>query len=87
MRTESTESMEREIRTIVAAKAARDPAQLGADEDFEEDLGLDSLDRLDLLAEVEDELGIRISEDRISDVRTLDGLLRAAAARPRERAA
>ena len=57
------DAIEREIRSIVAAKAARDPEQIGPYEDFEEDLGLDSLDRLDVLAEVEDELGIWISED------------------------
>jgi acyl carrier protein len=81
------ESMEHEIRIIVAAKAARDPAEIGSYEDFEEDLGLDSLDRLDLLAEVEDELGIQISEDQVSEVRNLSDLLKAVGARARERAA
>ena len=81
------ETIEHEVRTIVAAKAARDPTRIGPYEDFEEDLGLDSLDRLDLLAEVEDELGIRISEDEISEVRNLDDLLRVVGVRPREKAA
>jgi acyl carrier protein len=77
-------SVEQEIRTIVAAKASRDPARIGRDEDFEEDLGLDSLDRLDLLAAVEDELGIRISEDRAAEVRTLAALLEVAGAAARQ---
>jgi acyl carrier protein len=81
------ETLEQEIRTIVAAKAARDPTQIGPYEDFEEDLGLDSLDRLDVLAEVEDELGIRMSEDEISEVRNIDGLLKAVVVRPRDKAA
>ncbi len=81
------ETLEQEIRIIVAAKAARDPTRIGPYEDFEEDLGLDSLDRLDLLAEVEDELGIRIPEDEIPAVRNLDGLLKAVGVRPREKAA
>lgn len=81
------ETIEHEVRTIVAAKAARDPTRIGPYEDFEEDLGLDSLDRLDLLAEVEDELGIRISEDVISEVRNLDDLLKVVGVRPREKAA
>jgi len=80
-------TMEQKIRRIVAAKAARDPACIGRDDDFEEDLGLDSLDRLDLLAEVEDELGVRISEDQLSAVRDLDGLLKAIGVGPREIAA
>ncbi len=81
------ETIEHEVRTIVAAKAARDPTRIGPYEDFEEDLGLDSLDRLDVLAEVEDELGIRISEDEISEVRNLDDLLKVVGVRPRVKAA
>lgn len=78
------ESLEQDIRIIVAAKASRDPANIGAYADFAEDLGLDSLDRLDLLAEVEDELGIRMTEDQVSEVRNLDALLRAAGVSRRE---
>ncbi len=77
-------SMEQEIRRIVATKAARDPACIGRHDDFEEDLGLDSLDRLDLLADVEDTFGVRISEDQLSAVRNLDGLLKAMGVGPRE---
>ena len=51
------------------------------------DLGLDSLDRLDLLADVEDTFGVRISEDQLSLVRNLDGLLKAMGVDPREIAA
>jgi len=69
--------MERVIRGIVAAKAARDPVRIGRHEDFEEDLGLDSLHRLDVLAEVEDELGLRIPEERLAEVRDLESLLAA----------
>ena len=78
---------ERLIRSIVAAKAARDPARIGRHDDFEEDLGLDSLHRLDVLAEVEDELGVRIPEARLSGVRDLAGLVEAVAACRCEKAA
>ncbi len=80
-------STEQEIRRIVAANARYNPERIGLYDDFEEDLGLDSLDRLDLLAEVEDELGVRIPEDQFSTIRSLDGLLKALGARPREIAA
>jgi len=79
--------VEQDIRIIVAAKAARVPAEIGGNEDFEEDLGLDSLDRLDVLAEVEDELGIRLREDQLSEIHTLDDVLKAVGVRPRDRAA
>lgn len=82
-----SDAMEQEIRIIVAAKAVRDPAGIGRHEDFEEDLGLDSLDRLDLLAEVEDELGLRLAEDQLSELHTLDDVLRAVGGGPRKRAA
>ena len=79
--------VEQDIRIIVAAKAARVPAEIGGNEDFEEDLGLDSLDRLDVLADVEDELGIRLREDQLSELHTLDDVLKAVGVRPRDRAA
>ena len=80
-------TMEQNIRRIVAAKAQFDPERIGRHDNFEEDLGLDSLDRLDLLAEVEDELGVRISEDQVSAIRNLDGVLKAIGVGPREIAA
>lgn len=80
-------STEQEIRRIVAANARFDPERIGVHDDFEEDLGLDSLDRLDLLAEVEDELGVRIPEDQFSTIRNLDGLLKVLDGRPCEIAA
>ena len=80
-------TMEQKIRSMIAAKAARDPACIGSHDDFEDDLGLDSLDRLDLLSEVEDEFDVRISEDQFSSIRDLDGLLKAMGVQPRELAA
>jgi acyl carrier protein len=79
--------MEQEIRTVIAAKARRDPERIGLHDHFEEDLGLDSLDRLDVLAAVEDELGVQISDDQFSEIRNLDGLLKALEIQPCEIAA
>jgi acyl carrier protein len=66
---------EAEIRLIVAQAARREPAELGPHEDFSEDLGLDSLDRLELLAAVEDHCDVRLSTWEISQATTLAGLL------------
>ena len=41
---------------------------------LDEDLGLSSLDRVELLGRVEDQLGVRISEEAISEARTVDDL-------------
>ena len=80
-------TMEQKIRRIVAAKAQCDPERIGRHDDFEENLGLDSLDRLDVLAAVEDDLGVQIPDDQFSEVRNLDGLLKAMGVGPREIAA
>jgi acyl carrier protein len=66
---------EAEIRLIVAQAARREPAELGPHEDFSEDLGLDSLDRLELLAAVEDHCDVHLSTWEISQATTLAGLL------------
>ena len=80
-------SMERKILSVIAANTGCDPERIGLNDDFEEVLGLDSLDRLDVLAAVEDELGVRIPDDRFAEIRNLDGLLKALGARPCEIAA
>ena len=80
-------SLEQDIRIVVAAATRRDPERIGLHDDFEEDLGLDSLDRLDLLAEMEDELGLRIPEEALSEIRTLADVVKALDHRPREMAA
>ena len=80
-------SMEQEIRSVIAANTRCDPKCIGLNDDFEEVLGLDSLDRLDVLAAVEDELGVRIPDDQFSEIRNLDDLLKALGVRPCEIAA
>ena len=76
-----------DIRIAIAAQVRCDPERIGRHDDFEEDLGLDSLDRLDVLAAVEDELRVRIPDDLFSEIRSLDGVLRALDGRTREIAA
>ena len=83
----SRAKLEREIRIAIAAKARCDPAQIGLHDDFEEDLGLDSLDRLDVVAAIEDDLGVRVPDDLFSQIRSLDGVLKALDGQRREIAA
>jgi acyl carrier protein len=80
-------SMKREIVMVIAEKARCKPERIGLHDDFEEDLGLDSLDRLDVMAAVEDELGVQIPDEQFSEIRNLDGLLKALDIQPREIAA
>ena len=76
-------TLEQDIRIAIAAQARCEPDRIGLHDDFEEDLGLDSLDRLDVLAAVDDELGVRLPEDRFAEIRSLDDVLKAVARRPR----
>ncbi len=79
-------SIEVEVRAIVAHAAGRPPDLLGLDEDFTDALGLDSIDRLGLLAAVEQRLDLTIADADISDVgnlRELIGVARRFAREPR----
>lgn len=70
-------SMERNVRTLIAAKAARDPAHIGLDDDLDDVVGLDSLDRLDLLAEIEDEFGVILTPEQVAMATSLRQVLAA----------
>lgn len=76
---------EPEIRTLVAEAAQRATSSLALEDDFGEDLGLDSLDRLELLAVVEDRFDLQLSGRQITGIRSLGDLLVAVDAAPRER--
>jgi acyl carrier protein len=65
---------ETEIRSVLKQVVQRDISQLRGDEDLEEKLGLDSLDRLTLAAEVEDRFDLVISEERLTGLRTLSDI-------------
>ncbi len=70
---------EASIRQTVAQFIGRDLGQLSETADFSEDLGLDSLDRLELMAVVEKEFGVFLSDEELSSVSNLRDLIRALA--------
>ncbi|TVQ97072.1 MAG: acyl carrier protein [Deltaproteobacteria bacterium] len=47
---------------------------LGPDTDFFDALGIDSLQALDLLTDIEDAFGVEVPDWEMQDVRTLGGL-------------
>jgi acyl carrier protein len=65
---------ETEIRSVLKQVIQRDISQLRGDEDLEEKLGLDSLDRLTFAAEVEDRFDLVISDERLAGLRTLSDI-------------
>ena len=77
---------EAEIRSVLKQVIQRDISQLRGDEDLEEKLGLDSLDRLTFAAEVEDRFDLVLSEERLAGLRTLSDIVVAIEATAKEAA-
>lgn len=60
------------IKDIVIEIVDDSEIELTPDADFVEDLGLDSLRALEILAAIENEFGIRIPSDKLKDMTTLN---------------
>ncbi len=70
---------ETSIRETVAQFIGRDLSQVSETADFSEDLGLDSLDRLELMAAVELEYDVELSDEELSSVSNMRELILALA--------
>ena len=66
------------VRGILAGFASREMENLSGQERLEEDLGLSSLDRVELMSMIEQELGLSIDEQVMAQVRTVEELEKAA---------
>ncbi len=60
------------INTVMVEEFEIDAELLKPDALLYEDLGLDSLDAVDLIVMVDKELGVRIEEDEARSIRTLE---------------
>lgn len=67
---------EAKTKQIVAAHFKKPLAALDDDTRLREDLGGDSLDLVELLFELEQELGVRIPDGAAADIRTIGDALR-----------
>ncbi len=76
---------EASIRMTVAQFIGQDLGQVSETADFSEDLGMDSLDRLELMAAVEKEYDVTLSDQELSSVSNMRELIRALAAAPEGR--
>ena len=65
------------LRDTIAKFAFLDPEDIGVTSDFGDDLGLDSLDRLELLAEIEERHGILLPDDQLTKIWNLGDLVKA----------
>ena len=69
------EIQERVIQ-IISDKLALDPDQITPDSRFNEDLGADSLDVVELLMALEDEFGLTIDEEEAENIVTVRDVVR-----------
>jgi acyl carrier protein len=65
------------VRATVAQFIGRDLRQVSETADFAEDLGMDSLDRLELMAAIETEFDVELSDEELSSVSNMRELIRA----------
>ena len=70
--------IDRQLRAIVAYQFRTVPDALSPETRLREDLGADSLDLVELVQALEDELGISLGEESLADVRTLADIARIA---------
>lgn len=69
----STASIETEVRKIIAEIIEMEPSEIDGDAHLVEDLGMDSMMALEILATMEKKFKIRIPEEDLPKIITLNG--------------
>ncbi|MCD8011487.1 MAG: acyl carrier protein [Lachnospiraceae bacterium] len=59
------------LQEIIAGVLSLDAASITAEKSFEDDLEADSLDRMEIIMQIEDEMGIEISDDALEKIITV----------------
>jgi len=59
------------VRGHLASELEIDPSRIEAETRFKEDLEADSLDLYELVMELEDDYGIRVSEEQAAQIKTV----------------
>jgi len=65
------QTLDRRVREIVAKVVKRDVAEIRPDQELVADLNMESMHALELLCDIEDELGIEFPDEAINDVSTV----------------
>ncbi|MFZ8804574.1 MAG: acyl carrier protein [Candidatus Calescibacterium sp.] len=63
--------IEMKIKSVIAEKAGKSVSDIRDDASFIEDLGLDSLDLVDMIMKLEEEFGISIPDEDLDKIRTV----------------
>ncbi len=73
------------VAKILEQEFQLDASELALDTRFSEDLDFDSIDAIDLAVRVEEEVGLKVEEERLAELHTLGdvvALIQAGPARP-----
>lgn len=71
----SVAHLEDDIRSLVAEILERDPGQLDPDARLVEDLGMDSMMALEIVASLEKRYKIRLPEQELQEVKTVNRVI------------
>lgn len=82
--TKPSQIAEADVRNTVAQFVVCDPTDIADHAHFEDDLGLDSIDRIDLLTEVERSHRVTFSDAQITAITTFGELMRTLNSEPTE---
>ena len=70
-----TANLEQEVRDLIADIIEMEPSQIDPDANLVEDLGMDSMMALEILAVMEKKFKIKISEDDLPKITTLNRVI------------
>lgn len=59
------------IQEVIAEVLQIDPSEITEEKSFEKDLGADSLDRVEIIMNLEDRLGIQIPDEDLEEIVTV----------------
>lgn len=71
----ATDNLEKEIRTIIGSILEIDEGKIGLNTRFMEELGMDSMMALEILASIEKKYKIKIPEEYLTKVTSLNNMV------------
>ena len=69
--TMTIDQLKDEIIALFAKRLGMEPNQIGLESDWENDLGVDSLDNVELIMDIESKYGVTVSDDVATTIKTV----------------